>query len=89
MTWYTVFYIYEMPNLDNVVSDVQDEITSNHFPVVGTVCDTQEGWTIVRFTSPGDDVLEIEVHMENQMILVISIFLEEGPMVFMFHDTGT
>lgn len=62
-----------MRNIENVVSDVQDEITSNHFSIQGTVGHTQGGWTVVKFTSPQGDVLDIEVHLEDQNTCVINM----------------
>ena len=61
----------KMRNIHNVVTDVQEEIKANHFPVVGHVRDTVEGWTIVEFTAD-QCVLQFEVHLENQVSCVLN-----------------
>jgi hypothetical protein len=60
-----------MKNIHNSVSDVQDFITNNHFPVVGTVMDTIDGWTIVEFTNLNHDIIRLEVHLEDRNSCVL------------------
>jgi hypothetical protein len=60
-----------MKNIHNSVSDVQDFITDNHFPVFGTVMDTVDGWTIVEFTNLNHDIIRLEVHLEDQNSCVL------------------
>ena len=50
-----------MKNIHNAVSDVQEFVTTNHFPIVGNVGETVNDWTIVDFTN-NDDILRIEFH---------------------------
>jgi hypothetical protein len=60
-----------MKNIHNVVSDVQDKVTSDHFPVKGDVRDTVEGWTIVEFKTDGQDFLQFEVNLEYENMCVL------------------
>lgn len=59
-----------MPNIDNVVSDVEENVTANHFPLRGSVWGVEGEWTVVQFKNPHDPdhmFLNIEVHLENQV----------------------
>jgi len=58
-------------NIHNVVSDVQANITANHFPVKGHVGETVEGWTIVEFKNDNHDILQFEVHLEHETSCVL------------------
>jgi hypothetical protein len=60
-----------MRNIHNVVSDVQENITSNHFPVKGDVGQTVDNWTIVEFTNDNGDLLQFEVHLEYENCCVL------------------
>jgi hypothetical protein len=60
-----------MRNIHNVVTDVQEKVTADHFPVVGNVPDGVHGWTIVEFRA-GDCLLQFEVHLENQVSCVLN-----------------
>ena len=61
-------------NIDNVVTDVQEKVTADHFPVVGNLPDGVHVWTIVEFTA-GDCLLQFEVHLEHQ---VSGILVQRG-----------
>jgi dihydrodipicolinate reductase len=58
-------------NIHNVVTDVQEKVTADHFPVKGSVGETIDGWTIVEFTTPNQDMLRFEVHLEHQNSCVL------------------
>lgn len=60
-----------MRNIHNVVSDVQENITLNHFPVKGDVGQTVDNWTIVEFTNDNGDLLQFEVHLEYENCCVL------------------
>jgi hypothetical protein len=59
-------------NIHNVVTDVQEKVTADHFPVKGAVGETVDGWTIVEFNNDNQNFLQFEVHLEheNSCILV-------------------
>lgn len=59
-----------MRNIHNVVTDVQENVKANHFPVVGNVCGDQGEWTNVEFTTEGC-LLRFEVHLGNQVSCVL------------------
>jgi len=59
-----------MRNIHNVVSDVQDNITTNHFPVKGSVREPQTEWIIVEFRSD-NCLLQFEVHIGNEVSCVL------------------
>jgi hypothetical protein len=58
-------------NIHNVVTDVQEKVTADHFPVTGNVGETIDGWTIVEFTTSNQDVLRFEVHLDHQNSCVL------------------
>jgi hypothetical protein len=58
-------------NIHNVVTDVQEKITADHFPVLGRVGETVEGWTIVEYTNSNQDLLRFEVHLVHQNSCVL------------------
>lgn len=58
-------------NIHNVVTDVQEKVTADHFPVTGNLPDGVHAWTVVEFTA-GDCILQFEVHLENQVSCVLS-----------------
>jgi len=60
-----------MRNIHNVVSDVQEKVTADHFPVKGDVGETIEGWTIVEFKNDNQDFLQFEVHLEHENSCVL------------------
>ena len=61
-------------NIHNVVSDVQENVTANHFPLQGSVWGVEGEWTVVQFKNPNNpagNFLNIEVHLENQVACVL------------------
>ena len=58
-------------NIDNVVTDVQEKVTADRFPVKGTVGETTDGWTIVEFTTHNQDILRFEVHLDHENSCVL------------------
>ena len=70
MTWYTLDQFSEMRNIHNVVTDVQEKVTADHFPVTGNLPDGVHVWTIVEFTAE-DCILRFEVQLENQVSCVL------------------
>jgi len=61
----------KMRNIHNVVSDVEEKVTADHFPVKGHVGETVEGWTIVDFKNDNQDLLQFEVHLEHENSCVL------------------
>lgn len=59
-----------MRNIHNVVTDVQEKVTADHFPVTGNLPDGVHLWTIVEFTAE-DCILRFEVQLENQVSCVL------------------
>jgi hypothetical protein len=59
-----------MRNIHNVVTDVQEKVTADHFPVTGNLPDGVHVWTIVEFTAE-DCILRFEVQLENQVSCVL------------------
>jgi hypothetical protein len=57
-------------NIHNVVTDVQEKVTADHFPVTGNLPDGVYGWTVVEFTA-GDCLLQFEVHLEHQVSCIL------------------
>jgi hypothetical protein len=62
-----------MRNIHNVVTDVQEKVTADHFPVKGNVGETVDGWTIVEFTTSNQDILRFEVHLEYQNSCILEL----------------
>ena len=60
-----------MRNIHNVVSDVEEHMTANHFPVKGEVGQTVNDWTIVEFKNDNGDFLQFEVHLEYENCCVL------------------
>uniref|UniRef100_A0A6C0CG07 Uncharacterized protein n=1 Tax=viral metagenome TaxID=1070528 RepID=A0A6C0CG07_9ZZZZ len=60
-----------MKNIHNSVSDVQEFITTNHFPVVGNVLDTVDGWTVVEFKNANNDIIRLEAHLQDHNACVL------------------
>lgn len=58
-------------NIHNVVTDVQEKVTADHFPVTGDVRDTVDGWTIVEFKNDNQDFLQFEVHLEHETSCIL------------------
>ena len=61
-------------NIHNVVSDVQENVSANHFPLQGSVWGVEGEWTVVQFKNPNNpagNFLNIEVHLENQVACVL------------------
>jgi len=58
-------------NIHNVVTDVQEKVKADHFPVTGNVGETVDGWTIVEFTACNQDLLRFEVHLDHQTSCVL------------------
>ena len=61
-------------NIHNVVSDVQENVSANHFPIQGSVWGVEGEWTVVQFKNPNNpagNFLNIEVHLENQVACVL------------------
>ena len=59
-----------MRNIDNVVSDVEEKVTADHFPIQASVWGVEGEWTVVQFKNPHNPqgmFLNIEVHLENQV----------------------
>ena len=57
-------------NIDNVVSDVQEKVTADHFPLQGSIWGVENGWTVVLFKNPYNPqgmFLNIEVNLESQV----------------------
>lgn len=57
--------------LENIVTDVQELISNDHFPIKARIGLTQGGWTVINFESPNQDFLQIEVHLEQQNACVL------------------
>jgi hypothetical protein len=63
-----------MPNIHNVISDVQEKVTANHFPITASVWGVEGEWTVVQFkcaNNPDRNFLNVEVHIENQVSCVL------------------
>ena len=63
-----------MPNIHNVISDVQEKVTADHFPITASVWGVEGEWTVVQFKcahNPNGNFLNIEVHLENQVSCVL------------------
>jgi hypothetical protein len=60
-----------MRNIHNVVTDVQEKVTADHFPVKGDVGQTVDDWTIVEFKNDNGDLLQFEVHLEYENCCVL------------------
>jgi len=61
-------------NIHNVVSDVQEKVTADHFPIQGSVWGVEGEWTVVQFKNPHNpdgNFLNVEVHIENQVMCVL------------------
>lgn len=60
-----------MKNIHNAVSDVEDFMTANHFPVVGKIGETVGDWTIVEFSNNNNDFLRLEFHNGDYNVCVL------------------
>ncbi len=63
-----------MRNIHNVVSDVQDKVTADHFPLIGSVWGVEGEWTVVQFKNPHNPdhmFLNIEVNIQNEVSCVL------------------
>lgn len=59
-----------MRNIHNVVTDVQEKVTADHFPLQASVWGVEGEWTVVQFKNPNNpegNFLNIEVHIENEV----------------------
>jgi hypothetical protein len=56
------------------VSDVQEKVTDDHFPIIGSVLGEQGEWTVVQFknpNSPNNMFLNIEVSIGQEVSCVL------------------
>ena len=67
-------YLKMPKNIHNVVSDVQEKVTADHFPLQGSIWGVEGEWTVVQFKNPNNpegNFLNVEVHLENQAMGVL------------------